>query len=190
MPSPAELRKTTRVRSATTTSTGPSPGGRSAASVASTSWGAVCRSTSPSTVSTATGQTCVVTTVISGSSVMASTLTGRSQRTGRRAKFQLQPQPGGGVVVPDRALLDVTPHHRGRPPAAVAHDRQLGRALGVALGGEPGPQRVAAEGAVEASGGGPAFDHIGHGAVAEAPGAELSMSVDRPERRAGLNTRD
>jgi len=41
------------------------------------------------------------------------------------------------------------------------------RALGVALGGEAGPERVAGEVTGQAYGGRSAFDHVGQGSVAE-----------------------
>jgi hypothetical protein len=44
----------------------------------------------------------------------------------------------------------------------VAHDGQLGRALGVALGGEAVAKGVTGEGAVEADGQCAALDHVGH----------------------------
>ena len=57
-----------------------------------------------------------------------------------RSFYRLQPQTGGGVVVPERAVFDVAAHDLGGAPAAVAHDGEFGGALGVALGGEPGAQ--------------------------------------------------
>jgi hypothetical protein len=50
----------------------------------------------------------------------------------------LQPESCCGVVVPNGTFFDVAPHHGGGAPTAVAHDRQLWRALGVTLGGEAG----------------------------------------------------
>lgn len=52
-----------------------------------------------------------------------------TRRVRRRPRARgLQAQAGCGVVGPDRAGLDVAAHHGGRPPAAVAHDGDLGDA--------------------------------------------------------------
>jgi len=91
--------------------------------------------------------------------------------------------PGSPVPISRRECGRGAPHHRRRSPAAVAHDGQLGRALGVALGGEAGAKGVTGEGAVEADGQCAALDHVGHRPVAEARGSQAAVTIDGSERR-------
>ena len=60
----------------------------------------------------------------------------------------------------------------------MAHDCQLGRSLGVALGGEAGPQRMTGERAVETDCERAALDNVSDGPVAQALRSEVAVTID------------
>src|ERR1039458_7988557 len=66
----------------------------------------------------------------------------RGERWSGWPALRLQPQPGGGVLLPEVAGADIATDRGDAAPATLAHDRPLRGALQGGLRGAAGAQRV------------------------------------------------
>ncbi len=105
--------------------------------------------------------------------------------TKRKVADPSQPHVGGGALLPDRPVADVAVDHRPAGPAALAHDRSLGRAASRSGCRHPGAQRVAGvTRGIETGQLTRPLDDAGHGPGVESLAPEMAVTVDLPPQRA------